>query len=272
MGTTPLPSWHVERSVRQEVMLQQLKESGLLKRALQRELKKPPRIIKRRNDDKRRKGDARLEDALLFLSERQDGSRDAWLRTTLVPGWIVAYRLVAKNSLPVVAELRVFPDDRERGVRRPSQYHGDGSGWSGQLSAVPEGGLETIQVRKNVLCGEAVALTKQAMTEWRRHSAGDGSEPPAPLEGLSLEDVSVRRSDPALARLAARYVYECDGGNAQRACKAILEDPGFSFTDVQQVYDRLHRARNRKILSKTQPGRPGGVLLPFGHYLLGMEN
>src|SRR5260370_40799462 len=68
-------------------------------------------------------------------------STDVWAEYPLDPEWTVAYRLAAKNGLPVIAEVRVFP--RESGTP-PGTWSAD---VLGTRAGVPGVGLNTRLLR-----------------------------------------------------------------------------------------------------------------------------
>src|SRR5438552_4074721 len=62
-----------------------------------------------------------------------------WVEDHLDGGWIAAYRLMMKGPRPVVAEVRLFPDDAS-----PSRSPGR---WTEDVSALPPEGIPAHAMR-----------------------------------------------------------------------------------------------------------------------------
>jgi hypothetical protein len=204
--------------------------------------------------------------------------RDNWIEHAIDDQWIAALRLAVQHGRPVVAELRVFPDEPNR------KHLGE---WSaerlGHSAPVPEGGLTaTGQLRKVKLetylreaLPEAMHSLTSAVESMRvGDELPDGVEPPSTVGGLpnAARRAPQRRvrgagwMDAELALLARDYV---DASSKTRGAKrAVAERWGLT---VSQADEAVRAARNRGLLSETTQGKGGGVLRPAAEELIRTE-
>jgi hypothetical protein len=79
-----------------------------------------------------------------------------WIERDLGGGWVAAYRIGAASGSPVVAEVRVFPNEPDR---QPGEWSAE---WHGVHAALPVGGL-TGRVLKRVTLRTDLLLGKRAI-------------------------------------------------------------------------------------------------------------
>jgi hypothetical protein len=190
-----------------------------------------------------------------------------WLEAPLDDGWLVALRLSAQDGWPVVAELRVFPDE---GDDRDSRWPGC---WSaerlGYLAPVPPGGLTARKLREvrleTFLREQAKQLLAQRDTILRRDHATAGTDNPELTHPGRKRAGS--KSDLELAQVAQEYIERChDPRTAQRPTAALAAArAGWTTTYAR---DQVHAARERGLLTSLGRGRQGGTLTPKAERLL----
>jgi hypothetical protein len=201
-----------------------------------------------------------------------------WLEAPFDDEWLAALRVVVQDGLPVVAELRVFPDDGNDGDNRwPGSWSAERLGY---LAPVPPGGLTARKLRRvlleTLLREQFKPLVAHYNAILRRHLASTG----APTQdartlnsGGPKRSARPRRgratstSDLELARLAQEYLELCgDVPTAQHPTKALAASrPGWTPTYAR---DQLFAARERDLLTSHGRGRQGGTLTPKAEQLL----
>jgi hypothetical protein len=185
-----------------------------------------------------------------------------WLEVRLDAQWVAAYRLVAQNGRPVVAEVRLLPyeEDAEAGE------------WSGRGSNVPAGGLRTEQLRE--LRTEQTLESARDVVDWWDDQGG--REFVSRIQrrwGVDPDKArgAVRRPqaipDEELARIAAAYVEECRRTRSPR--KALAEREQLTPSTISNYLDA---ARERGILTPTVQGRAGGNLTDYGRRLAALAD
>jgi hypothetical protein len=181
-----------------------------------------------------------------------------WLEVPLGPKWLVAYRLVSQAGQPVVAEVRVFPQEPGRQVA--GRWSGE---WRGINARVPRGGI-TARLLREVRIGEHGKRLQEILTKWAptlRDFEVDftPSTPSRPMRGRKpLPDIRY-------ARVADRYVKALMSG-ARRPVAVVARALRIP---VPQARDFIHRARGRRMLTKpTKQGRAGGALTPHAEEIL----
>jgi hypothetical protein len=211
--------------------------------------------------------------------------RSVWFETSIAPRWTVAFRLVEQHGLPVIAEVRIFPD--EPGHYPPGR-------WSGEYGAptkVPPGGLSAralrqirtqafkadlrkIMARKVTVEMEKAEIEKandgkRALKGTRREGTWGKEEWESVFPGVPLSPPSATRgrkgrSDRELARIAA--IYERAYVANRPAIAAVAKAHRLSLT---QARDAVRRARVRGLLSGGgKQGQGGGLLLPKAQEIL----
>lgn len=192
---------------------------------------------------------------------------EAWVEAPLEGGWIAAYRLVPQAGVPVIGEIRIFPQEPRRDDT-PGLWDGAWDGATpGRFVEVPDGGLSA-RVLRQVTVGEhlqsgseALALLQQApgwatmlrgfsSPKKRRRPKGPGGRP--------------RRPDLFYAQLAATYVDALSSGhrNPVERVAVIVRQP------AGRVRTMLHQARERGLLAGRQQGRASGQLTPRARVLI----
>lgn len=181
-----------------------------------------------------------------------------WVEMPLTARWLVAFRLANQRGQPVIAEVRVFPDEPGK---RPAGR------WSGEYGAittrVPPGGI-TARLLRTIRTQTFKRMLRTIVTRWEKELGGLdlGFIPPAvpPLTNQGRKG----RSDAALARIAAVYeaAYLADTPPVPAVAKA-------SRLSLTQARDAIHRARVRGLLSHaSKQGKVGGRLTPIARELL----
>jgi len=187
--------------------------------------------------------------------------RSVWFEARIAPRWIVAFRLTNQRGQPVIAELRVFPD--EPGHYPPGR-------WSGEYGApakVPPGGLsarDLRQIRTQAFRADLRTIATHLMPEW-------GEELGSLFPGVPLSTVPPRatqgrkgRSDLELAQIAA--VYEAAYHANRPAGPAVARAFKFSRSKAR---DAVRRARTRGLLGGGgKRGKGGGPLTALAREIL----
>lgn len=171
--------------------------------------------------------------------------------------WIAAFRLVPKDGRPVVAEVRVFPnEDRKRALGE----------WSHDEENVPLGGLTTTALR-GVHVQPGLEAFPDVMHSWQRdHGLGTvnallrerGYVAPKPKHPGRKG-----RTDTYYAEWARRYVRECARSRTPIKNLAVRH-----HLAPQSVTDLISEARRRVLLTAAPPGRAGGTLTEKAQELL----
>ncbi|MDP9327331.1 MAG: hypothetical protein M3P10_03895 [Actinomycetota bacterium] len=190
---------------------------------------------------------------------------EAWVESPAVDGWQISYRIAPGSRSPVVAEVRIYPEESE------SPIHGR---WSGQAASVPEGGIPA-RVMRLLRLTDPIALFDEFVERWRTEFGEEhtrevfhrfGLEPAPQTEPHRTGRAG--RSDTFYVRWAAAYVDRLHAGS-RRPVKDIAEDPavwikGFDKWSPKKkeaaVRAIIHEARRRKLLSAARAGKPGGEL------------
>lgn len=197
---------------------------------------------------------------------------ETWVEEQLEGGWIAAYRLMVKAGRPLVAEVRLFPDD-------PPESRGPG-GWSEEASAVPSEGLPGRALR-------ALRL-KVPLERFPRFLRSIERDPTFARQllgghGIKLGSEVVRRRPGRAGRTdsfylvwAVAYVERLAAGS-RRPVKDLTKHPpkvikGYvsdgNVTSGATVRDLIHQARVRGLLTGSPAGRPGGELTPKAKQML----
>jgi len=187
--------------------------------------------------------------------------QSVWFEARIAPRWVVAFRLTNQLGQPVIAELRVFPDE-------PRHY--PPGRWSGEYGApakVPPGGLSARDLRqirtqafRTDLRTIATRLTKECGEELGSFFPGVSLSKAPPLATRGRKG----RSDIELARIAAVYEHAYQSGRP--AIAAVAKATGITLTKAR---DAVRRARVRKILGlASKQGKGGGLLTSLGREIL----
>ena len=117
--------------------------------------------------------------ARMTVTPRRRGRRtvnDVWIEQALAgtsAGWILASRVIVDDrGLPVIAEIRVFPDEPKRWVSDPligrvpldpGEWSAKALGWDARRS-VPRGGLPATLIRRGLPLAEHVDHARRTFT------------------------------------------------------------------------------------------------------------
>lgn len=205
--------------------------------------------------------------------------REAWIEVPIGNQWVAAYRIVVKNQIPLVAEVRLVPDAPAR--RQAGR-------WSGKAADVPSGGvpgraLRALRLKDPFeLFPKVVENLKRRMGE---HAARQvlgrfGMVGTAPV--VPLRPGRAGRADEFYALWAAAYVERISSGShhpvwelAANPPVRIRERQATKHLSGHTVRDVLREARGRDLLTSPPMGRSGGELTPKARRLLrklGREN
>lgn len=190
---------------------------------------------------------------------------EAWVEVPASSGWKVAYRIVPSPRGPIVAEVRVFPQE---------DGHATHGTWSVDTAVVPEGGVPA-QVLRSLRLTDPIALFDETIDRWRDEYGEEetarvfgrfGLEPPPEIE--PRRPGRSGRVDAFYVRWAAAYVDRLRSGS-RHPVKDLAEAPAVwikGFTDLDRdkreatVRAILHEARRRELLTGAPRGKPGGEL------------
>jgi hypothetical protein len=183
---------------------------------------------------------------------------NAWFEEKIGDGWVAAYRMAADDEgRPIVAEVRVFPDEWAAGpdARPPGVWAGE---YVGPSAKVPPRGLSTTVLRK---VSVATPFRNARAGLDRLRVAFPGLFKDSPLAALAEKKPGPPRIDDlSLARLADAYV---KAGYSRKAVATQLR------VKESTIRGRLRLARARDLL--TQPrgvGRREGFLTPRAEQIL----
>lgn len=189
--------------------------------------------------------------------KREPEEREAWVEAPVAKGWIAAFRIVAKDSVPMLAEVRLLPDGEGRSA----------GGWSGLAKDVPEGGVPARALR-HIRLEDALDLFSEYLENFGRGEAGAnvlarfGFSPPSPVQ---RRPGRAGRGDDYYLTWAAAYADLIASGN-QRPVRALSLHPPVPYREAPRrvsehtVRDVLREARRRELLTPAPPGKPGGRL------------
>jgi len=198
---------------------------------------------------------------------------EIWIEVPLASPWIAAYRMVAKGGSPVVAEVRLFPDEPRREAGR----------WSTRPARVPPGGLPG-RVLGALRLRDPIELVPRIIDQWDRQTRGYIRAEVLKRFGLTrTERVVTRRpgrrgrGDLHYATWAAAYVARLEAGS-RTPIKDLSHVPPITiegyvskarYVSPETVGDIIGEARHRGLLTSSPPGRPGGELTSKARRLLG---
>jgi hypothetical protein len=192
---------------------------------------------------------------------------DLWLEVPIRDGeWLAAYRVLSQNGTPVIGEVRLFPNERNR------QRTGE---WSGVLlgprAKVPAGGV-THRLLRELRVGHHLAEMGKIFENIRRQGledhllAGHGLAPTAPPTAPGRRRGRKPFPDRFYAEVARDYVDAIARGSSNPTLDAARRLP---LARRRRVRDILHEARRRRLLTPAPPGRrQGGDLTENARALL----
>lgn len=197
-----------------------------------------------------------------------DVVESSWIENDIGDGWTAAYRIAEEHGQPVIAEVRVFPT--ERNGARPGTWNADIDAAS---LVIPPGGLRTRKIRE-VSPEKALAQLRGPLADSlenaaARSIANDASYAAAGA-ALGLRDNTGLRQlhtgtpgrpvvgEEFLARLAEMFVKVGPvRGGPYKVLKAQLEDQGIFVAD-RTIRGYIGRAKNRG-LYRPDPSPSGRV-------------
>jgi len=197
-----------------------------------------------------------------------------WVEQRLGEGWIAAFRILTESGRPIVAEVRVFPDEPR---------HGAGQ-WSAEKKGVtakaPQGGVPANVLRRIRLgdvyemLGDAIRDRNPDSAEWfilTRHMGFKEEATKAPRH-------PGRRGRPDIfyAKLAQDYVTLLAQGE-RHPVRVLAQDlrsgkKGNEWWTDETLRQLLVEARRRGLLSPAPSGRAGGHLTAKSKRMLGLED
>lgn len=195
--------------------------------------------------------------------------REIWVETPVERGWVAAYRIVLRERQPLVAEVRVFPDEPGHDAGR----------WSEEADTVSPGGVPGRALPKLRL-RDAMILFPQVIERWNRASGGrlgtqvlgrfatSGSP-----EAVPRRPGRAGRPDRYYAIWANAYVDRLREGSATPVKDLTTAPPvvlgvGAGEASEATIRDTLTEARERGLLTSSPRGKAGGELTPKALRLL----
>lgn len=163
--------------------------------------------------------------------------------------WTAACRLVSQRGTPVVAEVRIYPHDKDAKHRCPGEWSGE---FAGNNAIVPPGGIQAALLRSIKL-----RLPPKA---WRHFYSQWGTK----VREERKRRPGAGRPDIDYARLARRYVelWPKNRNVLQSIAREMKET-------TAHVRDMVFRARELDLLTGPRNrGMPGGVLTDKAKALL----
>ena len=130
--------------------------------------------------------------------------KSVWFEARIAPSWRMALRLHNQRGQPVIAEVRMFPD--EPGPRRPGRWSGE----YGTPNRVPPGGITARvlrMVRTQAFRKDLLAIVARFQKPLREAQTIGAAEAIAPLLPAPRGQKRGRkgRTDQELARIAETY-------------------------------------------------------------------
>lgn len=195
---------------------------------------------------------------------------ELWVERSLGDGWLAAFRLIPQDGQPVVAELRIFPEEEN-----PKRKRGQWSAHMLGLDAIaPRGGLTARVIRRVRLEDVQSAFSEVIANLVQRF----GSETPLPpldpfLSRIRIEEIArlanqrpgpAGRDDTFYAAVAANYLARIRAGSKQ-PLKELSTELSRPTSHVRQL---LATARDRGLLTRAVQGRAGGELTEAGRSAL----
>jgi hypothetical protein len=186
--------------------------------------------------------------------------RSIWFEASIAPRWRVAMRLANQRGQPVIAEVRVFPD--EPGTRPPGRWSGN----YGALAVIPPGGVTARvlrMIRTQAFRRDLFKIRSRWPDELRQLEAIAPSVPPPPAPSSTTRGRK-GRSDRELARMASTYAGAWLAGRPPIPAVAIAHR-----LSLGQARDAVSRARVRSLLTPaSKQGKGGGQLTERARELL----
>jgi hypothetical protein len=201
--------------------------------------------------------------------------REYWVEERLAGGWVAAYRLMVKGGRPVVAEVRLHPDDPPRAANS-GRWSEDPNGIPAE--GVPGRALRELRLRVAIQRFDSFLRTLRRDPILRQQLRSLG----LPLRGPVQQRRPGRagRPDEYYLAWAVAYVERLAHGS-RRPVKDLAERPprtmrGYvsdeSSASVATIRDIIHQARVRGLLTESPPGLPGGELTPKAERMLKQQD
>lgn len=201
--------------------------------------------------------------------------KEAWVQVHLESDWVAWYRLVLRKGRPVVAEVRVLPND---------QHRSDHATWSEDPEAVPADGVSGTALR-SLRVTHAIGLFKRFIKGWEKLYGTETTERVFGRFGFSIKGSRVERRpgrggrpDLFYATWAAAYVQSVANGSRHPVTDLAVRPPvkieGFGPSDdadaVATVRAIVQEARRRELLTRGPAGKAGGELTEKALATLGL--
>jgi hypothetical protein len=174
--------------------------------------------------------------------------------------WMVAFRIIPQRGQPVIAELRIFPLNKDAKRKWPA---GQWPGMYGDQAHVPLGGITSSFLR-----GIRTKEFREALRDIHNRFETELPDLIVPLARPASPSTAKRgrkgRPDQELARIAATYEKAyLNNRPATEAVAIALAVP------LSKARDAIRRARTRGFLSPaSKQGRGGGTVTPLGREVL----
>ena len=196
---------------------------------------------------------------------------EAWIEVPAGEGWLASYRVVMKQAVPVIAEIRVLPQEADH--RTPGN-------WSRDPVSVPADGIPA-RVLRRLRLTDPIGLFENFVKQWEADQGEEVAQRVFGRFGFRRSEGAVPkrtgragRSDAFYARWAAAYVERLQRGSRHPVRDLVTRPPvkiaGFASSRAPDATVRaiLHEARRRKLLTRAPAGRAGGELTEKSMQLL----
>jgi hypothetical protein len=179
---------------------------------------------------------------------------ETWIDVPLGAEWVIAYRLVSEQGVPVVGELRVFPAEPNR--PGPGTWSGE---FRGTLARVPHGGI-TARLLRRLRVRAYVRSLPEVLRRIREMPDVAGSlgwaPPPTPVQPRVGGPGRKGRPPVFYAAIARDYARAVKRGSSQP-----IKDVARQWEEEsEKVREMVRRARRLNLLTAAEPGYPGGEL------------
>ncbi len=203
--------------------------------------------------------------------------QQTWLEIPIDSTWVTAIRLIPQDGEPVVAEVRVFPNEGSKKKKKKKKL--------GQWSAervnelklkVPLGGLTARKLRE-VKLGDASKVVTELIDGWKRLY---GSEIAPLAKRIGWTDIATELTKPDQAREPrSDHWYASIAALQLDAIAAGSKHPNPDVADflsakweepvtARRVRDLMNEARKRGLAVGPGQGRTGGALTAKGQRAL----
>jgi hypothetical protein len=182
---------------------------------------------------------------------------DAWLEIAIADKWMSAARMIIQDGQAVVAELRVFPRERDPGAGQAGEWSAE---VLGNRATVPGGGV-TKGLLRRIPMRESAAHLRSLLKAWQAAGGFPAQTVEQGFPGVVLTDRprperGTGRPDLFFAKLASDYA-DLVAKDPRRPVAELARRRGFKPAKIR---DMLREARERGLLSFSRRGQAGGEL------------